>query len=45
MDLNVLLAAELAKTLQRQHFEYDESRERSITRRGARGKPKRWWRH
>jgi hypothetical protein len=44
MDLNVLAAAEIVKTVQRQQFEYvDEPREHRITRRGARGKPKRRW--
>jgi hypothetical protein len=44
MELNFLLAAELARTAQRQQFEYnDEPREHRVTRRGARGKPKRRW--
>jgi hypothetical protein len=44
MDLNVLVAAEIAKTVQRQQFEYaDEPREHRVTRRGARRKPKRRW--
>jgi hypothetical protein len=44
MELNVFVAAELARAVQRQQFEYaDEPRERRVTRRGARGKPKRRW--
>jgi hypothetical protein len=45
MDLYVLAAAEIAKTVQRQQFEYvDEPREHRVTRRGTRGKPKWRWR-